>query len=203
MKEQEKKKKDNSVVLGYSRVSTDKQVTDLQDDALKRYGCDKIYTEKASGRKAKRPELEKMLDKMKSGDTVVVWKLDRISRNTKHLIELSEKFKEKGVNFVSIMDKIDTDSPGGVFYFTMLAAIAQLEADNTSERVKNGLQAARARGRFGGRKAKDPSKVKLALKMYHDGKYTIAEISEATGLKKTTVYDYLRKEKEEKEKEKE
>lgn len=198
MKEQEKEKKDNSVIVGYMRISTDKQVTDMQEDALKKYGCDKIYREEASGKKKDRPVLAEMLKRLKKDDTVVVWKLDRISRNTKHLIELSEEFKEKGVNFVSIMDKIDTDSPMGVFYFTMLAAIAQLEADTTSERVKEGLKSARARGRFGGRKAKDPSKVKLALKMYHDGKYTISEISEATGLKKTTIYDYLKKEKEKK-----
>ncbi|MGR9594424.1 recombinase family protein [Bacillus thuringiensis] len=191
------------MVVGYARVSTDQQLTDLQDDALEKYGCDKIFREKVSGKKTDRPELTKMLRVLKKGDTVVVWKLDRISRNTKHLLELAETFKKEGINFVSIKDKIDTDSPMGTFYFTVMAAITQLEADTTSERVREGLQAARARGRFGGRKSKDPSKVKLALKMYHDGKYTIAEISEATGLKKTTIYDYLRKEKEEKEKEKE
>ncbi|NUJ08494.1 recombinase family protein [Bacillus paranthracis] len=190
------------MIVGYARISTDKQVTDLQEDALKKYGCDKIYIEEASGKKKDRPVLAEMIKRLKEGDTVVVWKLDRISRNTKHLIELAEIFKEKGVHFVSIMDKIDTDSPMGIFYFTMLAALAQLEADIISERVKEGLKASRSRGRFGGRKAKDPKQVKLALKMYHDGKYTIAEIEQATGLKKTTIYDYLRKEKEEKEKEK-
>ncbi|MCU5201671.1 MULTISPECIES: recombinase family protein [Bacillus cereus group] len=191
------------MIVGYARISTDKQVTDMQEDALKKYGCDKIYREEASGKKKDRPVLAEMINRLKSGDTVVVWKLDRISRNTKHLIELAETFKKKGVKFVSIQDKIDTETPMGFFFFTVMGAIAQLEADTTSERVREGLKSARARGRFGGRKSKDPSKVKLALKMYKDGKYTIAEISEATGLKKTTIYDYLRKEKEEKEKEKE
>lgn len=185
-------------IFGYVRVSKYSQNTNLQVDALKKNGCtdDDIIQEKASGKNVERPELLRMLDKLREGDTVMVWKLDRISRSTKHLLELMEVFQNRGVNFVSLQDKIDTSSAMGKFYFTLIAAVSQMEADMISERTKSGLESARARGRKGGRKPVSPVKVKNALELYDTKKYSLAEIEEMTGIKKPTLYSYLKKRKE-------
>ncbi|WP_010676335.1 recombinase family protein [Bacillus timonensis] len=184
--------------FGYSRVSTLEQNLDMQVDALLKEGCKKedIFTEKASGKNTTRPQLEKLKELVRAGDTVVVWKLDRISRSTKHLLELSQFFEDKEVNLISIKDKIDTSTAMGKFYFTMIAAIAQLEADIISERTLAGLASARSRGKLGGRKRINPSKVKNAIELYDTQKYTIAEITEMTGVKKPTLYKYLNERKE-------
>jgi DNA invertase Pin-like site-specific DNA recombinase len=177
--------------VGYARVSTEDQRLDRQEDALKGYGCEKVFTEKASGMKDDRPQLAAMLAMLREGDQVVVVKLDRISRSTKHLIELSEKFDEIGVDFVSLGDSIDTSTPMGRFFFKVMASIAELERDIIAERTKDGLKAARARGRKGGRPRADRSKVDTARKMYESGNFSIGEICASTGISKSTLYRYL------------
>lgn len=179
------------MMFGYSRVSTLEQNLDSQLDALNRYGCNQIYQEKMTGSRFDRPQLQEMLKYLRKGDTVVVFKLDRISRSTKHLIELSEFFEEKGVQFVSIQDSINTSTAMGRFFFRTMASIAELERDIIRERTKAGLEAARARGRKGGRPKKEEKKVEMAVKMYGSKQYTIQEIVEATGVSKTTLYRNL------------
>lgn len=181
-------------VFGYARVSTEDQNLNMQIDALKKYGATDIRQEKMTGTKKDRPELQKLLSELREGDVIVVYKLDRISRSTKHLIELSEQFQEMGVEFVSIRDSIDTSTANGRFFFKMLASIAELERDIISERTKAGLESARARGHNGGRPKASKSKIELGLKMYKEKQYTIKEIEEATGLSKMTLYRYFKKE---------
>ncbi|MBN6192924.1 recombinase family protein [Aneurinibacillus sp. BA2021] len=180
------------MIFGYARVSTEEQNLDMQIDALHQYGAEKIYQEKITGTKRDRLQLDELLKVLRKGDKVVVYKLDRISRSTKHLIELSERFDEIGVDFVSIHDNIDTSTAMGKFFFRTMASIAELERDIISERTKSGLKAARARGRNGGRPSKNADKVQMALKMYGSKEYSIKQIIEATGLGKTTLYRYLK-----------
>lgn len=178
--------------FGYARVSTQDQNLDMQLDALKDFGCEQIFQEKITTRKTERPQLEEMIKILRPGDTVVIFKLDRISRSTKHLIELSELFENKGVQFVSLQDSIDTSTPMGRFFFRVMASIAELERDIVSERTRAGLSAARARGRKGGRPKADEKKVELAVKMYKSKDYSIKEIVEATGVSQATLYRNLK-----------
>jgi DNA invertase Pin-like site-specific DNA recombinase len=179
--------------FGYARVSTLDQSLSLQLDALQQYEVDQTFEEKESGKRKDRPCLEELLKMLRKDDTVVVYKLDRISRSTKHLIELMEEFEEKGVHFVSLQDNIDTTTAMGRFFFRMLASIAELERDIISERTKDGLNAARARGRNGGRPKVDSKKVALAIKMYESKDYSLSQIKTATGIGATTLYRYLGK----------
>lgn len=181
----------SEVIFGYARVSTEDQSLDMQIDAFKKYGVDCVVEEKMSGAKKDRPKLTQMLNELKPGDKVVVYKLDRISRSTKHLIELVELFAEKGVEFVSICDQIDTSTAMGRFFFRTMASIAELERDIISDRTKAGLEAARARGRFGGRPAADKDNIEQALTLYDSRKYTVPQITEMTGVSKTTLYKYV------------
>jgi DNA invertase Pin-like site-specific DNA recombinase len=181
------------MIFGYARVSTQDQNLDMQLDALKQFGCEKVFQEKVTTRKKERPQLEELLKQLRTGDKVIVYKLDRISRSTKHLIELSEHFESKGVQFVSIQDNIDTSTPMGKFFFRTMASLAELERDIISERTKSGLEAARARGRNGGRPKADNQKVELALKMYHSKDYSISEIVKATGVSQATLYRNINK----------
>ena len=178
-------------VFGYARVSTEAQNLDRQLDALEKYGVDMIYNEKMSGTKKNRPELTKLLDRITEGDTVVVESLSRLGRSTKDLIELTETFQSKGVNLVSLKESIDTNSPTGKLLFTLMSAIAQFERDVIADRTREGLKAARARGRMGGRPRADPEQVKKAVKLYKTEQYTIKEIEELTGIKKSTLYRNL------------
>lgn len=177
--------------IGYARVSTEDQRLDRQVDTLERAGCEKIFVEKASGMKDARPKLDRMLGMIREGDDVVVVKLDRISRSTKHLIELSETFDQMGVNFVSLGDSIDTTTPMGRFFFRVMASIAELERDMIVERTKDGLEAARARGHAGGRPKLSEDAVSRALRMYESRSFTVREITEATGVSKSTLYRNL------------
>lgn len=176
------------MVIGYARVSREDQNLEMQIDALKKAGCTKIFEEKVSGTRMDRPALNEMLKMLREGDRVVVYKLDRISRSTKHLIELSEFFEKKGVEFVSLQDNIDTSTAMGRFFFRVMASIAELERDIISERTKSGLAAARARGRNGGRPKVDKKKVELAIKMYKSKEYSISQICQATGISQSTLY---------------
>ena len=178
-------------VFGYARVSTEQQNLDRQIDALQKYGVDMIFNEKMTGTKRNRPELSKLLDRITEGDTVVVESLSRLGRSTKDLIELTEFFQSKGVNLVSLKESIDTNTSTGKLLFTLMSAIAQFERDTIAERTKEGLQAARARGRVGGRPKVNANAVQKALKLYHTGQYSIREIEELTGVKKSTLYRNL------------
>lgn len=178
-------------VFGYARVSTEAQNLDRQLDALKNYGVDIIYNEKITGTKKNRPELTKLLDRITEGDTVVVESLSRLGRSTKDLIELTEIFQSKGVNLVSLKEAIDTNSPTGKLLFTLMSVIAQFERDVIADRTREGLKSARARGRTGGRPRADPEQVKKAVKLYKTEQYSIKEIEELTGIKKSTLYRNL------------
>ncbi|MBN6885725.1 recombinase family protein [Cytobacillus horneckiae] len=165
------------MIFGYARESTEEQKLDIQVDALAQFGVEKIYKEKLTGTRKDSPQLEELLKVLRSGDKIVVYKLDRFSRSTKHLIELSELFIDLEVDFVSITDSIDTSTAMGKFFFRTMASI--------SERTKSGLQAARSRGRKGGRPTKKKDKVEMAIKMYKSKDYTINQITEATGIART------------------
>src|SRR5664279_770649 len=141
-------------LLGYARVSTDDQDASLQVDALKAAGCIKVFTDKASGALASRPQLDRMLDHLRPGDIVVVWRLDRLGRSLKNLIALVEDLAEKGVGFRSLTESIDTTTANGKLFFSIMGALAEFERDLVRERTMAGLEAARARGRVGGRPAK-------------------------------------------------
>ena len=178
-------------IFGYARVSTEQQNLDRQIDALKRYGVEIIYNEKMTGTKRDRPELNKLIERLAPGDTVVIESLSRLGRSTKDLLELMELFDSKGVNVVSLKERIDTTSSTGKLVFTIMSAIAQFERDIIADRTQEGLKAARARGRNGGRPKIATDKVKQAVKLYGTGQYSIREIEGLTGVKKSTLYRNL------------
>lgn len=182
--------------IGYARVSTGDQNLDLQVDSLKAVGCKKIYTEKASGAaKSKRPELERCLDALRDGDTLMVWRLDRLGRSLQHLIEIVGGLHKKGVNFKSISDGIiDTTSASGEMVFGIFAVLAQFERRRILDRTMAGLKAARARGRVGGRPKIVPSssKVKMAKALHADKDLSIKECCKSLGVSRPTFYRYLK-----------
>ena len=178
-------------VFGYARVSTEQQNLDRQLDMLDKYGVDFIYNEKMTGTKRNRPELEKLLERLTEGDTVVVESLSRLGRSTKDLIWLMETFNAKSVNFVSLKESIDTTTSTGKLLFTLVSALAQFERDVLADRTKEGLAAARARGRKGGRRPVNEEAIRKAVKLYNTRQYTVREITELTGVRKTTLYKYL------------
>lgn len=182
--------------IGYARVSTKEQSLDLQKDALAKNGCKKIYSEHISGAKADRPQLQEMIQQLREGDIIVVWKLDRLGRSLRDLVNLISKFQDMGVGFQSLQDNIDTTTPTGKLTFHLFAALAEFERDIISTRTKAGLEAARARGRKGGRpkglskKAED--KARLAESLYTEKKRSISEICDHLHISKPTLYRYLR-----------
>ena len=178
-------------IFGYARVSTEQQNLDRQLDALRKYGVDVIYNEKMTGTKRDRPELSKLLDRMTEGDMVVIESLSRLGRSTKDLIELTELFEQKGVHLVSLKEQIDTSTSTGKLLFTLMSAIAQFERDVIVDRTREGLKSARARGRTGGRPKANPDAVRKAIKLYNTQQYTVKEIEELTGIKKSTLYRSL------------
>ncbi|MCL4110754.1 UNVERIFIED_CONTAM: hypothetical protein GTU68_009179 [Idotea baltica] len=182
--------------IGYARVSTKDQNLDLQIDALKEVGCEEIYEEKESGTKSSRPQMQRMIQHLRRGDVVVVWKLDRLGRSIRDLINLISKFKEQGVAFRSLQDNIDTSTPTGKLVFHLFAALAEFERDIISDRTKAGLQAARARGRSGGRpkglSAKAKDKARLAEALYNEGERSIKDICDHLEITRPTLYRYLR-----------
>lgn len=182
------------MIYGYCRVSTNHQDLSLQQDALKRHGVDKIYTEKMSGVK-QRPVLEGILNELNAGDTLVVWKLDRLGRTTKELINMIDDFDKRGINFVSITEQFDTTTPTGKFVITMFIAMAQLERDIIVLRAKAGLEAARQRGRVGGRPKISSEKVEYALLLHKQGNRSVKYICEKTGLSRSTFYRIINEKK--------
>ncbi|KIE41109.1 recombinase family protein, partial [Geobacter anodireducens] len=140
------------MLIGYARVSTQDQNLDLQRSALEQAGCERIYEDQVSGSRSERPGLKAMLDFIREGDTLVVWKLDRLGRSVKGLVDLVGEFSTKGINFKSLTDSIDTTTPAGRFFFHIMASLSQMERELTVERTRAGLIAARQQGRVGGRK---------------------------------------------------
>lgn len=182
--------------IGYARVSTRDQELALQLDALKKAGCKTLFQEKASGAKADRPELRKMIDQLREDDVVVIWKLDRLGRSLRDLVNLVTEIQSKGAGIKSLTDQIDTTTPQGKLTFHLFAALAEFERDIISERTKAGLASARARGRTGGRKkglskeAKD--KAMLAETLYKQEEMSIIEICNHLNISRSTLYKYLR-----------
>jgi DNA invertase Pin-like site-specific DNA recombinase len=177
------------MIIGYQRVSTYDQNHALQTDALEAAKCEKIFTDTVSGAKTDRPGLNAALDILREGDTFIVYKLDRLGRSVGHLIETVKWFDEHKVNFVSIKDQIDTSSSMGKFYFHVVAAFAELERDLIRERTQAGREAARARGRVGGRKSKISDETRAAaLKMRADRNMSVSKICKALNLKRATFY---------------
>ena len=181
---------------GYARVSTEDQSLDLQVDALRDAGCDRIYSEHASGTLSDRPELDRMLAALEPGDSVVVWKLDRLARSTRHLIELSERFERDGVALVSLRDQIDTSTAAGRLFFRLMASLAEFEADLTRERTRAGLQAARRRGRRLGPPVRCARPAETA-RVLAEGGMSVTEACERAGISRSTYYRYMREEQDE------
>jgi len=185
-----------STLIGYARVSTDDQSAALQEDALKKAGCIRVFVDHASGSKASRPELDRMLDQLRPDDVVVVWRLDRLGRSLKNLIALVENLAERGVGFRSLTEAIDTTTANGRLFFSIMGALAEFERDLIRERTQAGLAAARARGRVGGRPSvMNKKKVAQAQKLYESRDHTVAEIAELLGVSVATIYRHLRSDK--------
>ncbi|MEA5461673.1 recombinase family protein [Arcicella sp. LKC2W] len=179
--------------IGYARVSTQDQNLDLQIDDLTKIGCEKIYHEKASSGK-ERPQLMKMVENLREGDSVTVWKLDRLCRSLKELINLVELFQARKVNFISIKDSIDTSTAQGRLFLNIFGSLAEFERDIIRERTKAGLSAAKARGRTGGRKkglTPEATKKAEAAVMLYKQKKSADEIAGIIGVGRATVYRYL------------
>ena len=181
------------MIIGYARVSTEDQNLDLQVDAMKEAGCDRIYDDKISGSKTERNGLDKALNSVREGDTLVVWKLDRLGRSLQHLISVVNELKKGGVYFRSLKENLDTSSSTGKLIFHIFGALAEFERDIIRERTMAGLAAARARGRVGGRpKSLSEEKIKLAKTLWNDKSNSIGEICNMLGISKATLYRYLK-----------
>ena len=180
--------------IGYARVSTDDQNLRLQVDELKTVGCTLVFTDKASGAKSKRYGLDKCLKTLQPGDTLVVWRLDRLGRSMGHLVSVITDLKEKKIGFKSLRDgAIDTTTASGELVFNIFAALAQFERELIRERTRAGLKAARARGRKGRRKTISDSnpKVLMAKKMHEDKSLSIDEICSTLNISRATFYRYI------------
>lgn len=182
--------------FGYARISTKDQNLDLQTDALKAVGCEKIFIETASGAKTERVELPRLLDQIRTGDVIVIWKLDRLGRSLKHLVMLVSELMEKGVGLKSLNDPVDTTTAHGKLVFNIFASLAEFERDLIRERTQAGLKAARARGRIGGRpkglSAEGEKTAMAAETLYREGRFGVDEIARKLSISKRTLYKYLR-----------
>jgi len=179
------------MIRAYARVSTADQNLDRQLDALKNYGIDIMYCEKMSGTKKSRPELDRMLKEVCDGDTIVIESLSRLGRSVKNLAELMEVFSQRNIRLVSLKETIDTTTPTGKLLFTILSSLAQFERDVLVERTQEGLKAARARGRNGGRPRTNETAVKKAVALYNTHQYSLKEIRELTGVSANTLYRFI------------
>ncbi len=183
--------------FGYARISTGDQNIDLQIDQLREAGCEKIFQETVSGAKTERKELSHLLEQVRAGDVIVIWKLDRLGRSLKHLVELVTQLTERGVGLKSLNDPVDTTNSQGKLIFNIFASLAEFERDLIVERTQAGLKAARARGRTGGRPKglSEDAKLKAvaAETLYKEGKLSANEIAKNLGISKVTLYNYLRR----------
>lgn len=179
-------------LIGYARISTNDQNPDAQGAALKAAGCEQTFVDTASGKLARRLQLDAALDYLRPGDTLVITKLDRLGRSVRNLIDLADLFQSRGIGLRVLHQGIDTTTPAGKMFFHVLAAMAGFEAALISERTKDGLAAARARGRKGGRRPKlTPAKLAAARKMYDEREHTVAEIASIVGVARSTLYRAL------------
>ena len=183
------------MVYGYCRTSKVTQDLALQRDALEKYGVDKIYEEQVSGVK-QRPVLESLIKDMKENDYLIVWKLDRLGRTSKELVNMIDDFDRRGINFVSITEQFDTTTPTGKFVVTMFIAMAQLERDVLIMRTRAGLDAARKSGRIGGRPKVSKDKTEYALLLYKEGTHSISYICQKVGISRSTLYRIIKQNKE-------
>jgi DNA invertase Pin-like site-specific DNA recombinase len=180
------------MLIGYARVSTDEQNLDLQLSALKNAGCEQTYTDKVSGTKANRPGLTEALSHLREGDTLVVWRLDRLGRSLRHLIDTVTDLQERGIEFKSITEAIDTRTSGGKLVFHIFGALAEFEREIIRERTKAGLSAARARGKNGGRpKALTDKQVEMLRQLAADRNRSVQEICKTLGISRRTFYRYV------------
>ena len=178
--------------FGYARCSTLDQNLDWQIDALMKEGCDRIFQEKFTGTKKDRPELLRMLDMLREGDTVIICELTRLSRSVKDLFDLVERVEKSGANIKSLKEPwLDTTTPQGRLLFTIFSGVSQFERELIRERTMEGLASARARGRMGGRPGKDQKVVEQALTLYDSRAYSVDEISKTTGISRATLYKYI------------
>lgn len=179
------------MLIGYARVSTQDQNLDLQRDALTKAGCQKIFEDKMSGTRAERPGLARALEMLREGDSLVVWKLDRLGRSVKHLVDLVGELHKQGVQFKSLTDSIDTATPSGRFFFHVMASLAEMERELIVERTRAGLEVARQMGRKGGRKPKmTDSKVKSAKKLLAGG-VPPKDVAKNLGVSVPTLYRWI------------
>ena len=183
------------MLIGYARVSTTEQHLDLQRDALRKAGVapKDLYTDTVTGVKAERPGLQAALSHLREGDTFIVWRLDRLGRSLKHLIETVTKLKEQGVAFKSLTENIDTATATGTLVFQIFGALAEFERNLITERTIAGLEAARARGRTGGRPRRNPNsnRVAFAKRLYHDQRLSVPDILKTLNISKATLYRWL------------
>jgi DNA invertase Pin-like site-specific DNA recombinase len=180
------------MLIGYARVSTDDQNLDLQNDALEAAGCERIYRDKVSGARVERPGLKRAFEDIRAGDTLVVWRLDRLGRSLKDLIARAEDLEQRGAGLKSLHEAIDTNSSGGRLVFHLFGALAEFERNLVRERTQAGLAAARSRGRLGGRrKTLDRDKRRHVVELYRSRQYTIKEICRLMGISKPTLYAYV------------
>lgn len=181
------------MIYGYARISSVEQNLDLQNDSLKKAGCERIFSDVITGTLKKRPELDRLLQEVRSGDKIVVYKLDRLGRSLKHLMSLVEGFHNDGITFESLSEKIDTQTPSGKLMFQVFGAIAEFEKELINERCKAGREAARKRGVSEGRPPKlSPQQVKEIKKMYEDKNIAVGVILNHFNITKSTLYRYVR-----------
>ena len=180
--------------IGYLRVSKHEQNEALQRDALKEAGCENFFSDVMTGSTFERKGLEQLLAFVRSGDTMIVWKLDRLGRSLKDLIETLNLLDNRGINFISLTENIDTTTPGGKLIFHLMGALAEFERDLIRERTNAGLAAARARGRVGGRprKLSTNGKVALARRLFADKSHSVDDICSTLGISRSTLYRYVR-----------
>ena len=178
--------------IGYARVSTDDQNLDLQRDALTRAGCSIIYEEAASGKSTARPELEQCFKALRAGDSLVVWRLDRLGRSLPDLVQIVAALEQRGIGFESLSEKIETGSAAGRLVFHVFAALSEFERNLIRERTQAGLAAARARGRAGGRKPKlDEQQVREIKALLRDPDIQVADVARRYGVSRTTLYKHV------------
>jgi DNA invertase Pin-like site-specific DNA recombinase len=180
--------------IGYARVSTGEQTLHLQLDAFAHAGCGRVFEETASGAKSDRPVLAEAIAFLRPGDALVVWRLDRLGRSLKHLIDVVTELEHRGIGFKSLTEQIDSTTAGGKLIFHVFGALAEFERDLVRERTNAGLAAARARGRTGGRPKKltDPNALALAHRLYHDEQTDVATICRTLGISRATLYRALK-----------